>query len=126
MPPALQAENTCVLWRAAGLRRQNRARVKAEGFQKYKKGNEIRLVANSAVELTEIRDLLARAGIKAGRPFKNANKFRQPVYGREQIAFFLSAVAENKQRQKPPKQDLTSRKNKVWNIRANLPVNKWF
>jgi len=84
------------------VRRQNRSRVKNEGFQSYKKGDEIRLVANSSDELTEIRHLLAQAGIKAGRPFRKSNQFRQPIYGREQIAFFLSAVAENKQRQPSP------------------------
>jgi len=81
------------------IRRQNHSRVKAEGFQKYKKGDEIRLVANSVSELDEIRHLLSQAGIKAGRPFRKSNQFRQPIYGREQIAFFLSAVVENKQRQ---------------------------
>lgn len=76
------------------VRRQNRARVKSEGFQRYKKGDEIRLIANSPLELDEIRHLLSEAGIRAGRPFKKSNQFRQPIYGREQVTRFLSTVGE--------------------------------
>ncbi|MPZ15320.1 MAG: hypothetical protein GEU73_12995 [Chloroflexi bacterium] len=59
----------------------------------YKKGDEVRLVAWSESELTTIRRLLNQAGFTMGRPFSKDNQFRQPVYGRQQVAKFLAMVA---------------------------------
>jgi hypothetical protein len=60
---------------------------------KYKKGEEIRLVANGTEEQVRIQRLLKLAGFKAGRPFRKSAERRQvcvPIYGREQVARFLS------------------------------------
>lgn len=62
--------------------------------QLYKKGAEIRLVANSRVELAEIRRLLEQAGFKPAKPFAKARQWRQPVYGVAEVARFLSLVGE--------------------------------
>jgi len=75
------------------VRQQNADRLSAEGYTAYKKGDEVRLVANSLAELAEIRRLLRAAGFKLGWPFRKANQYRQPVYGREQVARFLTLVA---------------------------------
>ena len=75
------------------VRRQNAKRLKKEKRQ-YKKGDEVRLVADSRAELRTIRRLLRRAGFKAGRPFTKGNQWRQPIYGRLAVARFLTLVGE--------------------------------
>jgi hypothetical protein len=76
------------------VRRQNAARVAAEGFGLYKKGDEVRLMARSASELEAMRRLLRQAGFKPGRPFAKGRQLCQPIYGRQQVARFLQLVAE--------------------------------
>jgi hypothetical protein len=76
------------------VRRQNTQRLRSEG-PTYHKGDEVRLVADSATELMHIRRLLRAAGFKPGRPFRKARQFRQPVYGRHEVARFLELVAES-------------------------------
>jgi hypothetical protein len=76
------------------VRRLNAARRAAEGYRGYKKGDEVRLVANSLAELAEVRRLLRALGLKPGRPFRKARQFRQPLYGRVQVARFLALVGE--------------------------------
>jgi len=74
------------------VRRVNVERRRTEG-QKYKKGDEVRLVAESRSELTTIRRLLHQAGFKVARPFVKGRQFRQPLYGRQEVARFLALVA---------------------------------
>jgi hypothetical protein len=74
------------------VRRQNARRLRAEGSWGYKKGDEVRLVADSLAELAEVRRLLRAAGFKPGRPFRKARQYRQPIYGRAQVARFLTLV----------------------------------
>jgi hypothetical protein len=73
------------------VRRPNRARRKAAP-RDYKKGYEVRLVANSNAELRSIRRLLRAAGFKPGRPFRKARQWRQPLYGRQVVAAFLELL----------------------------------
>lgn len=77
------------------VRLQDPDRVESGG-REYKKGDEVRLVADSRAELTEIRRLLTEAGFKLGRPFAKANQFRQPFYGRDQVARFLALMRRKK------------------------------
>jgi len=77
------------------VRRANAVRRAQEG-QLYKKGAEVRLVAHSRAELTEIRQLLKQAGFKVARPFSKANQLRQPVYGIAEVSRFLSLVGDRK------------------------------
>ena len=77
------------------VRWQNARRLKAEGHRRYKKGDEVRLVANSKTELATIRRLLRQAGFNPGRPFKKSWQYRQPLYGRGQVAQFLAMVERN-------------------------------
>jgi len=81
-----------VFHRNGYVRRQNAGRLAAEGYRAYRKGDEVRLVASSPAELEEIRELLEAAGFVAGRPFAKARQWRQPVYGRAQVARFLALV----------------------------------
>ena len=70
------------------------ARRKKKVSQVYKKGDEVRLVANSLEELAEIQQLLRAAGFVAGNPFAKARQFRQPVYGRIQVKRFLQLIGD--------------------------------
>jgi len=74
------------------VRRQDPQRVEKEGSGRYKKGEEVRLVAGSTRELRLIRRLLREAGFKAGRPFMKGRQYRQPIYGRQEVARFLELV----------------------------------
>ncbi|MBX9626921.1 MAG: hypothetical protein K2X82_24180 [Gemmataceae bacterium] len=58
----------------------------------YKKGYEVRLVADSVAELRTLRRLLRAAGFEPGRPFSKANQWRQPLYGRQPVTRFLGLV----------------------------------
>ena len=55
----------------------------------YKKGYEVRLVADSKAELREIRRLLKEAGFKVARSFEKNYRYVQPVYGQEAVERFL-------------------------------------
>jgi hypothetical protein len=77
------------------VRMQDPDRVETGG-REYKKGDEVRLVADSRSELAEIRRLLKAAGFKLGRPFAKANQFRQPLYGRDQVARFVALMRRKK------------------------------
>ncbi len=76
------------------VRRQNPVRVAEEGWKQYRKGEEVRLIAGSAEELRLLRRLLRQAGFTPGRPFVKGRQYRQPVYGRQEVARFLDLIAE--------------------------------
>ena len=71
--------------------RQDPDRV-VTGQRVYKKGDEVRMVAENRTELTEIRRLLKQAGFKMGRPFTKGAQFRQPIYGRDQTDRFAKLM----------------------------------
>lgn len=84
------AAQLAALFRRNGyVRWQNAERLAAQGYRVYKKGDEVRLVANSLRELIAIRRLLRAAGFRVSRPFAKAEQYRQPVYGRQAVARFL-------------------------------------
>lgn len=83
------------------VRRQDPQRLADEGWERYKKGDELRLVAESAKELRLIRRLLREAGFKPGRPFAKGRQYRQPIYGRQAVARFLDLVAAEEDVQAP-------------------------
>ena len=76
------------------VRRLSLERRSELGWQIYKKGDEVRLVANSHTELADIQRLLQAAGFKPGKPFQKGQQYRQPIYGRTEVARFLSMVGE--------------------------------
>jgi hypothetical protein len=92
-PEASPAEALAAFFQRNGyVRWQNAERLGAEGPQRYKKGSEVRLVADTVRELRLIRRLLRQAGFKPGRPFRKAGQYRQPLYGQEVVAKFLALV----------------------------------
>ncbi|MCL6504661.1 MAG: hypothetical protein K6T86_18425 [Pirellulales bacterium] len=80
------------------LRRQNKRRMAKEGTNQYKKGEEVRLIADTRSELAEIRKLLVQAGFKPGKPFRKGAKYCQPVYGKEAVGRFLTLVGGKNKR----------------------------
>ena len=96
-PPPAVLELAAFFLRNGYVRRHNPARYAAVGCMKYKKGYEVRLVANDDVELARILLLLKDSGFKPGRPFREdkiGGLYRVPIYGREQVARFLRIVEE--------------------------------
>lgn len=92
-PPQAVVEQLAALFRRNGyVRRQDPRRRARDGYWGYKKGDEVRLVANSAAELRRIRMLLRRAGFTPGRPFAKGRQWRLPLYGREVVARFLALI----------------------------------
>lgn len=77
------------------VRWQNAERLLLDGYMRYKKGDEVRLVAKSRAELKEIRRLLRLAGFKTRRPFSKGRQFRQPIYGRGEVARFLALLGQD-------------------------------
>lgn len=59
----------------------------------YKKGYEVRMIAQSAAELRQMQRMLRAAGFRLGRPYERWSRIVQPLYGREQVHHFLEAVA---------------------------------
>jgi hypothetical protein len=87
------AEQLSALFQRNGyVRRQNSERLAEEGHRRYKKGDEVRLIASSEAELQEIRQLLLAAGLRPGRPYAQKKQIRQPVYGRDQVSRFLQLI----------------------------------
>jgi hypothetical protein len=96
-PPPAVLELVAFFLRNGYVRRHNFARYAAVGCMKYKKGYEVRLVANDDAELARILLLLKDSGFKSGRPYRNrktGGQYRVPIYGREQVARFLRIVEE--------------------------------
>ena len=80
------------------VRRQDAGRLAAEGYDGYKKGDEVRLVAASGQELAVMRKLLRRAGFEPGRPFVKGRRMRLPIYGRAAVQRFLGLVGGRRRR----------------------------
>jgi hypothetical protein len=98
------AELTALFRRNGCMRRHDAGRYATQGCMKYKKGEEIRLVANGREEQERILRRLKQAGFRAGRPFRKApdrNQFCVPIYGREEVARFLRMVEETETCQPP-------------------------
>ena len=70
------------------IRRPDAARLESESYDTYKKGFEVRFAAASPADLNQLRRLLSGAGLKPGRPYKKANRWIQPVYGRAAVGLF--------------------------------------
>ncbi len=77
------------------VRTQNKSRLATEPGR-YKKGDEVRLIAKSDEELHLIRKLLEQAGFRPGRPFKKELQYGQPIYGKQEVARFLRLVQTNR------------------------------
>ena len=80
------------LFRRNGYLRMPNPDRRAAESRAYKKGYEVRLVANSADELAAIRQLLKTAGFPVANAFQHDRQWRQPLYGRAEVARFLKLI----------------------------------
>lgn len=95
VPPGAAEAHLVRLFRRNGyVRRFDPERRKAERSD-YRKGDEVRLVANVPGEVALIRRWLQEAGFEPGRPFAKARQFRVPLYGREAVSRFLAMVEKH-------------------------------
>ncbi|MBN1319629.1 MAG: hypothetical protein JXA87_02205 [Thermoleophilia bacterium] len=90
--PSAAAELAETFNRRGYVRRQNAERAADVGWKRYKKGDEVRIPVSSQEDLEHLRDLLVRAGFSPGTPYSQGGGWRQPLYGRKQVAAFLEMV----------------------------------
>ena len=86
-------------YRNGCVRRHDPVRYGAEGYMKYKKGDEVRLMANTDAECVQVLQLLRIAGFNPGHPFRKGRHLAQycvPLYGRDQVARFLGMIEETR------------------------------
>jgi hypothetical protein len=62
------------------------------GYKKYKKGYEVRLVAQNEKELAALEKALKAAGFKHGKPYPKNKQTIIPIYGKEQVERFIDEV----------------------------------
>jgi hypothetical protein len=93
-PPRNVVRQLAASFRRNGYMRLPNAERRVDEPHEYKKGYEIRLVADSLVELRTIRRLLRAAGFKPPAAFAKARQWRQPIYGREAVGRFLDLIGK--------------------------------
>ena len=76
-------------------RRPNEDRRSSEGYDNYKKGYEVRLLAKNEKDLAKLREALRVAGFRVVNPFQKAKQWVQPVYGQDAVTWFLRFRREN-------------------------------
>jgi len=97
LPTKRQASRQVVAFfeRNGYIRRQLEERRAAEG-RRYKKGDEVRLTANSEAEVELIQSLLDVLEFTHGSPFVKSRQYRIPIYGREQVRRFVDMVRDQR------------------------------
>lgn len=73
----------------------------AEGYERYKKGWELRFVVGDAEEAERVVAAVERLGVRCGQPFAKSRSFVVPVYGQTAIQF-LDAVLRIPESATPP------------------------
>ena len=94
VPPEIVEQLSAFFRRNGYARFQKADRLENEGYRTYKKGDEVRLIAEDPEELKQIRQLLLAAGFLPGNPFPKRNRWSQPLYGREAVQRFLLLIGE--------------------------------
>lgn len=76
-------------FRANGyVRMPNLKKRSKAGSQVYKKGYEVRLVADDRAQVKQLQAALRVLGIQPGRVFPKHSKIIVPIYGREAVEYF--------------------------------------
>jgi hypothetical protein len=60
-----------------------------EGWSSYKKGYEMRIVVKSQAEVRNLKRLLSEEKIKPGKPYRKAQQWVLPVYGKEAVTHLV-------------------------------------
>ena len=92
VPSAVVVNELATLFHRNGYVRLPNLDRRAATPRAYKKGYEVRLVADTREELRYIQHLLRLAGFEPGQPFGKAPRLRQPLYGRAVVERFLELV----------------------------------
>ena len=58
----------------------------AEGYTKYKKGWEVRLILKDGDEVAIVCSLLRKVGLAPGKSFRKGNRWAVPIYGEEAVS----------------------------------------
>ncbi len=66
----------------------------------YKKGYEVRLVANNKKELQKISSLIRKLQLNLGKSFQKNNRYVQPIYGKDAVDLFLKLSKTYRRAQK--------------------------
>jgi hypothetical protein len=85
------------------LRANSYARVpnedrQEEGWSSYKKGYELRIVVRTQDDVRKVRRMLQDAGIHPGKPFRKAQQWVQPVYGRQAVNALVALKSRRRSR----------------------------
>ena len=94
LDPAVVEQLASFFRRNGYIRRLDAVRRRTQGHL-YKKGAEIRLVAESELELRLIQRLLVQAGFRVAHPFVKGGQWRQPLYGVSDVSRFLELIGES-------------------------------
>lgn len=89
--PRTKSELRKLFRRNGYVRWQNSSRLRNDK-NKYKKGDEVRLIVRTQQELARVRRLLKSSGFECGKPFSKARQMAIPIYGRDQVAQFLEFI----------------------------------
>jgi len=81
-----------VFFHRNGYVREPDAKRKAKDGDKYRKGYEVRLVANSATELRKMQRALRAQKFSFGSPYDRGSQIILPIYGKEAVTRFLASV----------------------------------
>ncbi|MDA1260847.1 MAG: hypothetical protein O3A20_09530 [Planctomycetota bacterium] len=92
IPRAVATELAGYFSRNGYVRQQDAKRLRTEGYEGYKKGDEVRLIAETRRELASLRRALQQAEFTPGKPFEKGKRWCQPIYGREAVSRFLRVV----------------------------------
>ena len=65
-----------------------------EGWKKYKKGWEVRILAEDSDDLESLQNVLKELGFNPKRPFLKRDQFVQPIYGRQAVERYLELVLD--------------------------------
>lgn len=63
-----------------------------QGWAKYKKGFEVRLIPQDKIELKQIREAIKLIGYNPEKTFKSENRVIQPIYEGELILYFQNLL----------------------------------
>ena len=85
-----------VFLRNGYLRIKDSSRIEESKTQKYKKGFEVRLVANDEAELELIRAAISALDLHVAKSFQKGKQMVQPIYG-EEITRKFEKLKKNKE-----------------------------
>jgi len=108
------------------VRRQDQNRAEEEGWDGYKKGDEVRMTVWSQKELALLRRLLRQAGYRAKKSERKGRGWRVSVYGHLAVERFLILVTTHLPAEPGVQADRkgTIRRNERFSSRTRAPIRR--